>query len=49
MDLNGARCVGHRIPMDTGLRRYDRGWEAFAKARHLNTGSISTQPNPILL
>ena len=24
MCLNDERCIGHQMPMDTGLRRYDR-------------------------
>ena len=38
MGLSGKRRAGHRMPMDTGLRRYDRGQEAFAGANCLKTG-----------
>ena len=41
MGLNGERRADHRMPMDTGLRRYDRGWEAFAGANCLKTGIIA--------
>ena len=40
MGFNGSLCAGHRIPMDTGLRRYDRGQEAVAGARYLKAGTI---------
>ena len=40
MDLSGKRGAGHRISMDTGLRRYDRNYETFAAARRLKTGII---------
>ena len=38
MGLNGNRRADHRMSMDTGLRRYDRGQEAFAGANCLTTG-----------
>ena len=41
MSPNGQRRARYRMHMDTGLRRYDRGWWAFAGARHLKTGFIT--------
>ena len=41
MGLNGKRRADHRMSMDTGLRRYDRGQEAFAGANCLKTEIIA--------